>query len=225
MRSHEPSGLAATLARRLAVPSTALTVLTIGVTLGWFTRLDQWVVDHFSGSVSDRQEASPMLTGGIFLPFNGTTPNWAKPLATWTWGGSIIVSILVIGWVAYSLRNAGRPLEAKLWLAVWFVGDAIEVAGKHELTRPVLYGTVDGVRSIIGPFTSSYPSGHTLRAFFVAAAITAIRPAWRRGAFAWFALVPVFLIVIGAHSLTDVIGGTLLAMVCCRTVVVVANGR
>ncbi len=207
------------------LPASALVLLTIGVCLGWFTWLDQWIIDHFTGSVSTRHDATPMFTGGILLPFNGTTPNWERPFATWTWGGSIVVSVLVVIWVARSLRRAGRPLEASLWLTVWVIGNAIEVAGKHELTRPLLYGTVDGVRSLVGPFTSSYPSGHAMRSFFVAAAITAVRPHWRRWLFAWFALVPVFLVLIGAHTITDVIGGTLLAMVCCRTIVVVARGR
>ena len=73
-----------------------LAVLTVGVCLGWFTRVDQWGIDHFSGSVSTRQDASPMLTGGIVLPYNGTTPTWERPFATWTWGGSIVISVLVV---------------------------------------------------------------------------------------------------------------------------------
>ena len=200
-------------------------MLTVGVCLGWFTRVDQWVIDHFSGSVSTRQDASPMLTGGIVLPFNGTTPTWERPFATWTWGGSIVISVLVVLWVARTLRREGRPLEASLWLAIWVIGNAIEVAGKHELTRPLLYGTSDGVRTLIGPFTSSFPSGHALRSFIAAAAVAAVRPQWRTRVFVWFWPVPVFLVLIGAHTLTDVIGGMLLAVICCRAVSVYAAGR
>jgi membrane-associated phospholipid phosphatase len=67
------------------------------------------------------------------------------------------------------------------------------------------------------PFTlsgtfHSFPSGHTNTAFALAIAVSMMIPRWRGGLLAIATAVGVSRIVVGAHFLTDVIGGAALAV-------------
>jgi undecaprenyl-diphosphatase len=67
------------------------------------------------------------------------------------------------------------------------------------------------------PFTlsgtfHSFPSGHTNTAFALAIAVSMLIPRWRGGVLAIATAVGVSRIAVGAHFLTDVIGGAALAM-------------
>ena len=63
----------------------------------------------------------------------------------------------------------------------------------------------------ISAFDTSLPSGHTIRSLIVAGAVAA---AWRSGraAYVWAATVPFALVATGAHTPTDVVAGSLIAV-------------
>jgi membrane-associated phospholipid phosphatase len=120
----------------------------------------------------------------------------------WTYPASPFISLLVVGLCAWVLERRGHRSAAIAVLALWLVGDALELLGKLTITRPGI--DVPGLRS-------SFPSGHTLRAFVVVAALAWT---WRRAgrvALLWALAVPVALVALGDHVPTDVVGGALLA--------------
>jgi membrane-associated phospholipid phosphatase len=125
----------------------------------------------------------------------------------WLYPASFPISGLIVAVCAWSLRRQGQTRAAALWIAAWFVGNAVEVLTKWLLVRPALF--LDGVR--VSQFDQSLPSGHTLRSVLVAAAVAYV---WPRAAWwvaAWAASVVVILVPAGWHTPTDVLGGLLLA--------------
>jgi membrane-associated phospholipid phosphatase len=82
--------------------------------------------------------------------------------------------------------------------------------------RPKLLGASEFTG--FDPFTlnanfHSFPSGHTNTAFALALAVSFLIPRWRNGLFALAAVVGFSRLVVGAHFLTDVVGGAVLALV------------
>src|SRR5207247_5964604 len=105
-----------------------------------------------------------------------------------------------------------RALPALLWLAAWLGANAAELAGKVGLERPDVHWS-NGPRPIhVVSFDHSFPSGHGARAVVLAAALAYAFPRVRFAAAAWVVLVPAALVVAGDHTVSDVVGGTLLGL-------------
>ncbi|HEY2326289.1 MAG TPA: phosphatase PAP2 family protein [Gaiellaceae bacterium] len=122
----------------------------------------------------------------------------ATLVSVWTFPASPPISALVVLLCAWVLpRREGIAV-----IGLWLVANGIELLSKLIVSRP----------SLGQPgFVNSFPSGHTVRAFVVAAVLAWT---WRRIAFpayAWALSVTVALVPLGAHVPTDVIGGALLA--------------
>jgi membrane-associated phospholipid phosphatase len=124
----------------------------------------------------------------------------------WLYPASFPLSGLILFGCACLLWRRGRTREAAVWPAAWVVGTAIEAVTKHALERPALFSA--GLH--LDDLDHALPSGHTLRSFLVAAAVTSL---WRRGRWAWLWAATVWLLVVeqGWHTPTDVAGGLLLA--------------
>lgn len=119
--------------------------------------------------------------------------------ALYTYPASPFVSALIVLVCAWFLPRR----EAFAAIAMWVTANAVEVIGKLVVSRP----------SVGEPgFSDSFPSGHTVRAFVVAAVLAWT---WRRVALpatVWAVGVAIALVLIGDHVPTDVIGGALLAV-------------
>ena len=111
-----------------------------------------------------------------------------------------------------ALLRRGRLWPALVWLGAWLAGSGIELIGKHVLNRPTLYWTNGHVRLHVVPFANSYPSGHTIRSVVVAALLAFVWPRAKVPLAVWLAFVPAALVVVAAHTITDVIGGLLLGV-------------
>jgi membrane-associated phospholipid phosphatase len=138
----------------------------------------------------------------VFLPETRPTAG-ATLVALWTYPASPLISALVVGACAYVLDRRGARTRAVGFLVLWIAANALELIGKAGLTRPALD---------VASFRHSFPSGHSLRACIVAAAVAWT---WRRAglaAVAWAASVPIALVALGDHTPTDVIAGVLLAL-------------
>jgi undecaprenyl-diphosphatase len=68
------------------------------------------------------------------------------------------------------------------------------------------------MRVAIPSFHGSFPSGHTIRALLVATLVIAFRPALRAPALVWFVGAVVALVVVAAHTPSDVLGGLLVGL-------------
>ena len=177
---------------------------------GALNGIDQYAVDHWMVDVGVNKGSSSLLSAFRPYPHWGTTSD--DVFNVWTFPASVPVSgatLLVCCWV---LERRGKRGSALVWIAAWVVGNAIEVVAKGTLDRPALHVMLDGVRTHIASFDSSYPSGHTLRAFLLAAMVgtvwhRAARPAW-----IWALSVSVALVVDGDHTPSDVLGGAFLAL-------------
>src|SRR5207248_10559470 len=87
-----------------------------------------------------------------------------------------------------------------------------ELVGKAGLERPAVHWS-NGIRPVhVVAFDHSYPSGHSARAVVLAALVAYTFPRLRRAAAAWVVLVPAGLVVAGDHTVSDVVGGTLLGL-------------
>jgi len=106
---------------------------------------------------------------------------------------SFLLSLAIVAW-------RSRALAFVLLAAV-----AVEVVCKELIVRPALY---IGAHHVVA-FDSSFPSGHTLRAVIVAAALWPLLRAW---ATVWAVVSIALLELAGWHTPTDVAGGVLLAV-------------
>ena len=123
--------------------------------------------------------------------------------------GQVLISLALILLASRRLWLQGRVEAAVAWPAAWLLASLVEVVFRHTLTRPNLYR--DGVH-LVG-FDTSWPSGHTLRAALVAAALASAWPRLRVPLAIWFVAVVALLETAGFHTVTDVVGGLLLATV------------
>jgi membrane-associated phospholipid phosphatase len=204
MRMPRPSrGIAATLV--------ALAVVTALVLGGVLTGLDEWGLDHVMPALDPTSPGNGIVTShGLWRPFSLDIPWWQKALDLYTYPGSVFASGLVLVIACVVLVRRAHRWPALVWMGAWVAGSGIELVGKYVLTRPALYWTDGRARLHVAPFHNSYPSGHTVRSVVIAAIIAYV---WRRARVlvaVWLAFVPVCLVIVAAHTITDVTGGLLL---------------
>jgi membrane-associated phospholipid phosphatase len=173
------------------------------VAAGALTGLDQWAIDH-AMPWARFTPGKPSLTGALIPLWHEDWHPFARAAADVVTLPAFFLPATAIVAVACA-RLRGRRAVA---LAVAFVlGNAAEVVTKAALTRPALHWHtlhVDG-------FDNSYPSGHTVRTVFVAAAVAAAWPRAARWAVAWAACSLAMLELAGLHVPSDIAGGLLLA--------------
>jgi membrane-associated phospholipid phosphatase len=121
--------------------------------------------------------------------------------------GQVVISFLLVLAAARRLWTRGRVEAAVCWTAAWIAAVAVEVAVRHTLVRPRLYE--HGVH-LVG-FDMPWPSGHTLRCALVACALGAAWPRLRVALGIWLLTAVALLELAGFHTVTDVVGGLLLA--------------
>ncbi len=112
--------------------------------------------------------------------------------------GQVVVSFLLVALGAWRLREPR-------WLGIWLAAVAVELLCRHVLARPALYR--DGLH--VTAFDNSWPSGHALRCTLVAVVLAAAWPRLRWALGAWLVATVVALLLIGAHTPTDLAGGLL----------------
>jgi membrane-associated phospholipid phosphatase len=184
-----------------AVALVALAALVVLVFTGVLTGFDDYAIGRW---MPWRQPSAPSLVHvrTVFLPETKPTTG-ATLVALWTYPASPLISALVVAACAYDLHRRGARTRAVGFLVLWLAANVLELVGKAGLARPALD---------VASFRHTFPSGHSLRAWIVAAAVTWT---WRRGglpAVAWATTVPIALVVLGDHTPTDVIAGVLLAL-------------
>src|SRR6266404_6285594 len=192
------------MGRAIAATAAALAVLTALMLGGFLTGFDEWGLDHVMPALDPTAHGNGIVTSkGLWRPFPLDVPWWQKALDVYTYPGSALVSAMLMALACVVLVHRGQRLPALVWLGAWLAGSGIELVGKHLLTRPSLYWTNGRLRLHVVPFANSYPSGHTVRSVVIAAIIAYV---WRRArlpAFAWLAFVPVCLVAVAAHTITD----------------------
>lgn len=187
---------------RLAIAGGLLTALIATLTAtGLLRSVDQYAVSHLMPWLEVRHHS--FVTFGALTVPSINPPAGRIALQLWTYPAAVLPSLLIV--VA-----AGRWLprrDALVWLALWCAGNAIELAGKLTLHKPRLYHHGEHVPT----FDMSLPSGHTIRAFVLAGAVAS---AWHSGRLllVWAATIPFALVIAGAHTPSDVVAGTLVAM-------------
>ncbi|HST24730.1 MAG TPA: phosphatase PAP2 family protein [Gaiellaceae bacterium] len=197
--------------------SAALAAALTGlVAAGSATGVDQWAVDRLMPGTASTA-SSPSLLDSLFPIFDPGKEHGHVALAAATyavvWIASVAPSILLVGFALLVLWRRRAPRTALLLGASFVIANAIEVIGKAVITRPALYAHSGGAAIHVTPFDDSFPSGHELRAVFLAACLAVcVRKLWPVAA-AWLAAVTVMLVVGGWHTPTDVLGGLLIAVV------------
>ncbi len=194
----------------LALAFAALAALVVG---GWLTSIDRYALVHWMPGL-DASEATDSIPSikGLFIPFALESPWWQKLLDAFTYPASVLISILVFGAACAVLVRRGAKVAALVWVAVWFVANALEVTAKVAIEKPALYRSEDGTPYHVVPFDHSFPSGHAMRAVLVAGVVAFV---WKRvgwPAAVWALLVPVCLVASSAHVPSDVAGGLIFGL-------------
>jgi len=201
------------MGRAIATTLVALAVLTALVLGGVLTGLDEWGLDHVMPALDPSAHGNGIVSSnGLWRPFPLHVPWWQKALDLYTYPGSALASGVLVAVACGALVRRGRLPAALVWLAAWLSGSVIELIGKHLLDRPSLYWTNGQARIHVTPFANSYPSGHTIRSVVIAALLAFVWPRAKVPLAVWLAFVPVALVVVAAHTITDVIGGLLLGV-------------
>jgi membrane-associated phospholipid phosphatase len=195
------------LRRLAALLAAAYATLAVLVAAGALRRLDQWAVDHvMPGGPRDRvppthlEAVVPLLHSWWDRPVDVVANVVTLP-------AQVVISSALLAVCCLAFWRRGRWRAALAWAAGWLAGNLVEVLCKSVLTKPVPHR--DGLP--LTPFESSFPSGHTLRAVLLAAAIAAAWPAARYWIAVWAAAVLVLLELAGFHVPSDIAGGLLLA--------------
>jgi hypothetical protein len=191
-RSHEIAAAAA---------AAAFAGLAVLVAAGVCTRLDRYAVQHLMPWARPAPHRLIDLRSA-FLP--QTRPTLGGTLVElWTYPASPFVSAVGVAVCAWVLLRRGLRRAAVVVCLLWAAGNLVELVCKATLERPPV-----GYAAL----RHSYPSGHTMRAFVLAAAVAVT---WRRAgpvAAAWALGVAAALVLVGAHVPSDVAGGFLLAV-------------
>ncbi|HEY0417451.1 MAG TPA: phosphatase PAP2 family protein [Gaiellaceae bacterium] len=188
--------------RRPALAAAGVTLFAataVLVAAGSLTGADRYAVWHLMPWLGRAHHLSPL--SALALPqLRGSFAHSLLSLCTYP--AAVLPSLLLVLLAAARLP-AGHAVT---WLGIWVAGNAVEVAGKALVERPVIFTPFYDT-----PFGHSLPSGHTIRALVVAAALAS---AWRAGvlAFAWSAGVVVALVLLGDHTPSDVAAGVFVAL-------------
>jgi membrane-associated phospholipid phosphatase len=203
------------LGRRLAVPVPALlvaafVVLAALVAAGAVTGLDQYAVDHLMPGLY------PYVTHRFGGPF-GLRPDPLNPNRIVNRIADAVArpaTIEIVTPVVVVVLLAAKRLRASRlhWAGVFAALIAIELIGKHVIHRPALHTTAAYGSAHVWKFDSSFPSGETERAVFLAALLAAAWPRLRLLPVLWAAAVVLLLVAAGTHTPTDVAGGLLVSL-------------
>jgi membrane-associated phospholipid phosphatase len=182
--------------RSAATNAAAFAALAGLVAAGVFSELDQWAVDHAMPGASFTRVSTSLLTDVIPLYHVRWHSPWSVAVNLVTLPASFLLSVVI---VAALSRRLGLALVACV---------VVEVICKETLTRPALHH--GGLH--VGPFDSSFPSGHALRTVLIAVAVATAWPKLRSVAAAWGAASVVLLLLAGWHTPSDLIGGLVLGL-------------
>jgi membrane-associated phospholipid phosphatase len=186
-----------------AAGAAAFAALAVLVAAGTLTSFDQWAVDH-AMPASHFVPGKPTLTRALVPLWDESwQPAWRAAADVFTLPAYVVPAAAIVAFACLRLR--GR--RAVLLAAAFAIGNAAEVLTKSRLTRPALHWHA---LHLVG-FDNSYPSGHTIRAVLVAAAVAWAWPRARGVAAVWAVCTLVALEVAGLHVPTDIAGGLLLA--------------
>ena len=188
----------------------AFAALSWLVVAGRCTRLDQYAIDHWMAHVGTGPAHTSVSSALRPYPSGGSPSEVV--FNVWTFPASVLVSAVVVALCCAVLERRGQRRTAGAWVVAWLVANAIEVAGKGLLHRPALSAAVNGVRVHLASFDTSFPSGHTARGLVVAFVLTAVWPRFAWPAWLWAAGTCIALVVSGAHTPSDVVGGALAAL-------------
>jgi membrane-associated phospholipid phosphatase len=190
-----------TAGRAAVVGGAAFVALAALVATGAVEGLDRHAVVHWM-PWREPPHHELIRISTVFVPDTRWTAA-GTAVALLTYPASPFVSALVVLACAWLVHRRGERTAALALVILWVVANALEVTGKLVVAR----------EPIRDAFRHSYPSGHTVRACVLAAAVAA---AWHRVhmlvALWAIAVVPVALVLIGDHTPTDVVGGLLLAL-------------
>jgi membrane-associated phospholipid phosphatase len=177
------------------------------VAAGALDGVDAYAVDHLMPGLDPRRLPGSRLSG--LVPFLHAAGNTVLSNVTdaVTLPGSPFVALAFFAAGCRLLWLRGERPEAILWAGAFVVGSLAEIVSKGLLRRPALFaGSIH-----IGPFDSSYPSGHALRIALVAALAWRLWPRTGPYGAALVVVASVLLVAGGWHTPSDVVGGLLLA--------------
>jgi membrane-associated phospholipid phosphatase len=183
--------------------------LAVLVADGSLSGVDHYAAVHWMPAPSHELASHSASLVGAILPGWGLSSPTAVELAATvvTLPAYVLVAAAVYAAGLWVLARRESVACAAAWAAAFVAGNLVEVISKAALTRPaVVVGPVHVVA-----FDASYPSGHALRACLLAALAVRLRPHLWPAAAAWAAGTCVLLVAGGAHTVTDVVGGVLLA--------------
>jgi membrane-associated phospholipid phosphatase len=200
------------MARAIAMTAAVLAVFTVLVVTGALTGIDDWGIDHVMPALDPYSHGGLVHLEGLWRPFPLDAVWWDKLLDVYLYPASFLVSALVVAALCTRLARRGAVVPAIVWVGAWLAANAAELGGKLGLERPEVHWS-NGARPVhVVPFDQSYPSGHSARAVVLAALVAYVFPRARYAAAAWVVLVPAGLVVAGDHTVSDVVGGTLLGL-------------
>ncbi len=130
-----------------------------------------------------------------------------------------LIGLILIGWFWIHRRSAVHRRQALFFSVCWAASNAAGsilkfLCGRYRpkmLTEHDLYG-FQGFGANHG--RASFPSGHTLDAVTIAAALWILWPRSRPWCVAWAVAMGISRIIVRAHYVSDVLGGALLGCVC-----------
>ena len=197
--------------RRTVTAAAALTVMfcVLGalVGLGKLDSIDGYAVRHLMPFRASDSGGSSLL--GTLVSYHDREFHPGRVLRL---PASALLSTVIVLLVCFVLWTHGQRRWALLWIGAFGIGNIVELGSKKVITKPLIYAMTDGEITPVG-LRHSFPSGHALRAVLVAALVTTAWPRLWPLVATWVFAVFVTLELDGIHTISDLVGGLLLAAV------------
>jgi undecaprenyl-diphosphatase len=155
------------------------------------------------------------IDGNMFHLINGA---WANPvfnvimpIISEIGSGEVLFAVSLILFVVRRKKAGGRL--ALLLLAGLTITYYIVYFLKISTARPRPFSVFTDANIIAAEKSFSFPSGHAAQSFMAATVLSGTFPKWRGVLLTAAALVAYSRIYLGAHFLTDVLGGAVIGMI------------
>lgn len=201
-------------ATALVGATVAFASLAALTSVGTFTRIDSYALDHLAPGGIPIESKIPLL--GELFQYHGHHFDVSQVVRL---PGTIVASILLLLIGSAVLWRRGERRALVLWGGAFAVANIVVIVCQETVVKPSLFGRYYEQPVELSEFHMSFPSGHAMRLVLLAALFAYLWRWLRWPLLAWVTAAVVSIQVDHLHTLSDIAGGLVLGCVAILSVV------